>query len=203
MRFNNKDLFFFDTILSFERIIEKKHDKIFDINFNKKNLKYIKKGKIPVNINNKKEIKNFFHIGTYNEDNEIFTWNIVSREMLSDQFKDASMIKLCNIYNNFESTFFKLITNQQINLKKKYMNIIPYLYRICMGRSTTLYKLTTDENPEETIYFSIELDYDETLESYLKREFITKLEKINLKNNLSRLKKSSKKPSKKTSKKSK
>jgi len=74
-----------------------------------------------------------------------------------------------------------------------------------MGRSTTLYKLTTDENPEETIYFSIELDYDETLESdlNLNREFITKLEKINLKNNLSRLKKSSKKPSKKTSKKSK
>ena len=56
--FNNKDFIFFDTILSFEKIIEEAHDKTFDldINFNKKNLKYIEKGTIPVNINNKKEI---------------------------------------------------------------------------------------------------------------------------------------------------
>jgi hypothetical protein len=184
--FNNKDLIFISTILSFEEIIEKSHQKTFDIDFNF-DIELIKKGLVEVIIKNKKEIKKLFQIGTYNENTEIFRWNESARDFMNSLIPKDNKTKETFLHG-FGSTFEKLCSKSEINLKKEYKNIIPYLHVILL-HPYNLYKATTNEKPEETTYFAIGLNLNKSLIG----DFMKRLSKFTTVLNLARTKKTSKK----------
>ncbi len=196
--FDKKDILFFNTILSFEKIIEKSHEKTFDIEFNFDS-ELIKKGLAEVTVKNKKEIKKFFHIGNYDDDKEVFTWNEQTRGLMNSIIpKDKK--KKETFLHGFSSTYEKLCSKPEINIENKYKNIIPYM-QVILLHPFNLFRASTKENPKFTSYFAIELNLNKALGV----DFMDKLSSVSqISNSFSRTvkkdkkeKKSSKKPSKK------
>jgi hypothetical protein len=192
--FNNKDLMFFSAILSFEKILEKAHEKTFDLEFNF-DFELIKKGMVEVKNKNKKEINKLFQIGKYDDNKEIFTWFELTREFMISLIPKDKKIKE-TFLNGFAETFEKLCSKSEIKIKKEFRNVIPYLIVILI-HPYNLFRATTNEKPEETTYFAINLGLTKALVG----EFMKILKKFQPLLFLSRTKKVSKKSSKNKKKK--
>ena len=167
--YDNRDLIFFTLILSFEERIKKAHDNTFDYEFNLAK-KSTKKGDIEVKIGNKKEIKRFFTIGEYEDKTEIFSWNDSIRNFINSLFESSKSMH--EFFNGFGSCFKKLFRKSKIKMEKKYKNVIPYLVLI-MVNSFDLYKVTTKENKENTLYLAIDLK----LTKPMLKDFLKKIDK--------------------------
>lgn len=168
--YDNRDLIFFTLILSFEKRIEKAHDKTFEYEFNFAK-KSSKKGDVEVKIGNKKEIKRFFTIGEYDDKTEIFSWNDSIRNFINSLFESSKSMH--DFFNGFGSCYKKLFGKSKIKIKKEYKNVIPYLVLI-MVNSFDLYRVTTKENEDNTLYLAIDLK----LTKPMLNDFLKKIDKL-------------------------
>jgi hypothetical protein len=125
---------------------------IFEFNFD---LELIKKGLVEVKKNNKKEQKTMFGIGVYDDNKEVFTWNEITRKSTESLIPKNDPRN--TFLHGFGDTFKKLCSKSEIKMEKKFRNVIPYLIVILLY-PYNLYKATSEEKPEKTSYFGIELN---------------------------------------------